>query len=127
MLNWMLYIMTYSEDYTVFIFKGGPFDLKNDHIIFNFSQLQYKLKMCNQNSLLNKLSSEAMLSEMRMKHSAIITCGKKRVCVSHNSKRTCYHLGHNKHMNCSTHAEMAVLGRFLSRHLRGRRKKQCVL
>ena len=87
--------------------------------------------MCQQknknNNLLNELSNEAMMSDLRMKHSAMITCGKKKVCIAHNSKRTCYHIGMNKHINCSTHAEMAVLGRFLSRHLKGRRKKSCVL
>lgn len=84
--------------------------------------------MCKQtNNILNNLSTEAMLSDLKMKHSAMITCGKKKVCIAHNSKRTSYHLGYDKHINCSTHAEMAVLGRFLSRHLRGRRKKSCVL
>ena len=82
--------------------------------------------MCTSN-LLNKLFNEASLSELRMKHSAVLMKGKRKICMGHNSKRTCYHLGRDKHRNCSTHAEMAVLGRFLSRHLKGRKKKSYVL
>jgi len=82
--------------------------------------------MCTSN-LLEKLSNEASMSKLRMKHSAVIMKGKRKICMGHNSKRTSYHIGTNKHSNCSTHAEMAVLGRFLSRHLRGRKKKSCVL
>ena len=79
-------------------------------------------------TLLNNLSEEATLPNLLMKHSAVLTKNsKKKLCTSHNSKRTSYHLGYKKYSNCSMHAEMSVLHKYIQSQLRGKRKRSCVL
>ena len=79
-------------------------------------------------SLLNEMSFQASQSSMKMKHSAMLTKNSKRkIICCENTNRTAFHCGSDRHINCSMHAEMAVLSRAVRRYLRGRKKKSCVL
>ena len=68
--------------------------------------------------LIHQAYLEALKSDCKFKHGAIISKGPKIICRGYNSSRT-----KQKYLNsisCSTHAEIEVLRIFHNTHLRGK-------
>ena len=79
-------------------------------------------------NVLTRLHNETQKSNHIQQHAAIITKNTKRpVFITHNTERSKYTLSGHGIINCSMHAEMAVLGKLLRCSLKRRKKKYCVL
>ena len=69
--------------------------------------------------LINQAYLEAIKSECKFKHGAIITKGSKIICKAYNNSRTAHKYLNN--ITCSTHAELEVLRIFINTHFKGKR------
>lgn len=79
-------------------------------------------------SVMNKLHITAQKSPVKNQHAATITRNmKKTVFVKTNIPRTKYTIMNTPVVNCSMHAEVAVLKQLLSCVLKPRKRRYCVL
>lgn len=79
-------------------------------------------------NVMSRLHNETQKSHHIQQHAAIITKNSRRpVQVMHNTNRSKYNLSRQSVINCSLHAEMAVLSKLLRSTLKPRKKKYCVL
>ena len=77
---------------------------------------------------LKKLIDVAGKSNQHFKHAASLVKNGKTIVCKHNSTRTKYSIGNDKHINCSQHAEMSALSELLKRWvLKSKGRKKCFL